>query len=68
MAVLSEFGVVTFGMICSINAIYNIFPDGDLYPSPQSKDLTQPRPKYSTINQNEKVYSWTCCHDMGFMH
>ena len=55
MAVLSEFGVVTFGMICSINAIYNIFPDGDLNPSPQSKDLTQPSPKYSTIRMKKSI-------------
>ena len=26
----------TFGRICNINAIYNIFPDGDSNPNPQN--------------------------------
>ena len=27
---------ITFGRICNINAIYNIFPDGDSNPIPQN--------------------------------
>ena len=27
---------ITFGRICKINAIYNIFPDGDSNPIPQN--------------------------------
>ena len=36
MAHMVEDANITFGRICNINAIYNIFPDGDSNPNPQN--------------------------------
>ena len=36
MAHIVEDANITFGRICNINAIYNIFPDGDSNPNPQN--------------------------------
>ena len=36
MAHMVEDANITFGRICNINAIYNIFPDGDSNPNSQN--------------------------------